>query len=228
VARLPANSFETDRYPQEKQQTTPAIDPRDGGSNATGPLAASVAETQADRNSYGFRPRRRCAEAIDPCFKVYRWAKHRHANPTGRWIAERYFPHHKGESWRFTDPKTGKPLIRVQETVKAPRPLKIKGDANPLDKEWEGYFQRRDRQLSLQASSGFRATVLTRQNGSCPLCRQVIQYEEDLELHHRDGNHPNNRIGNRVLLHPNCHRQLHYAPENKTELARPERGVGHA
>jgi RNA-directed DNA polymerase len=160
--------------------------------------------------------------------RLYRWAKHRHANKTGRWIAQRYFPHRKGESWRFTDPKTGKPLIRVQETVKAQRPLKIKGEANPFGKEWEAYFQRRDRQLSLQASSGFRATVLTRQNGCCPLCRQVIQREEDLELHHRDGNHPNNRIGNRVLLHPNCHRQLHYAPENKTESARPERGVGHA
>jgi RNA-directed DNA polymerase len=160
--------------------------------------------------------------------RLYRWAKHRHANKTGRWIAQRYFPHRQGESWRFTDPKTGKQLIRVQETVKARRHLKIKGDANPFDKEWEAYFQRRDRQLSLQASSGFRATVLTRQNGCCPLCRQVIQSEENLELHHRDDNHQNNHIGNLVLLHPNCHRQLHYAPDNKTESARPARGVGHA
>jgi RNA-directed DNA polymerase len=31
-----------------------------------------IAETQADRNSYGFRPKRRCADAIDQCFKVLR------------------------------------------------------------------------------------------------------------------------------------------------------------
>src|SRR5215813_6213482 len=31
-----------------------------------------VAETQADPNSYGFRPKRRCADAIDQCFKVLR------------------------------------------------------------------------------------------------------------------------------------------------------------
>lgn len=31
-----------------------------------------VAETQADGNSYGFRPRRCCADAIDQCFKVLR------------------------------------------------------------------------------------------------------------------------------------------------------------
>ena len=31
-----------------------------------------IAETRADRNSYGFRPKRRCADAIDPCFKALR------------------------------------------------------------------------------------------------------------------------------------------------------------
>ena len=31
-----------------------------------------VAETTADPNSYGFRPKRRCADAIDQCFKVLR------------------------------------------------------------------------------------------------------------------------------------------------------------
>jgi RNA-directed DNA polymerase len=33
---------------------------------------APIAETTADRNSYGFRPKRRCADAIDQCFKVLR------------------------------------------------------------------------------------------------------------------------------------------------------------
>jgi RNA-directed DNA polymerase len=160
--------------------------------------------------------------------RMYRWAKHRHASKTGRWIAQRYFPHRPGESWRFTDPKTGKQLMRIQEAVKAQRHLKIKGEANPFDREWNEYFQRRDRQLALKASSRFRATVLTRQKGFCTVCRQVIQCEEELELHHRDYNHQNNRIGNLVLLHPNCHRQLHSAPENRTESARPARGVGHA
>jgi RNA-directed DNA polymerase len=31
-----------------------------------------IAETTADPNSYGFRPKRRCADAIDQCFKVLR------------------------------------------------------------------------------------------------------------------------------------------------------------
>src|SRR5262245_13141939 len=31
-----------------------------------------IAETQADHNSYGFRPKRRCADAIEQCFKALR------------------------------------------------------------------------------------------------------------------------------------------------------------
>jgi hypothetical protein len=33
---------------------------------------------------------------------------------------------------------------------------------------------------------------------------------------------------NLVLLHPTCHRQVHQAPERKTDSPRPSRGVGHA
>jgi RNA-directed DNA polymerase len=31
-----------------------------------------IAETTGDQNSYGFRPKRRCADAIDQCFKILR------------------------------------------------------------------------------------------------------------------------------------------------------------
>jgi len=80
----------------------------------------------------------------------------------------------------------------------------------------------------LRASSPFRAKLLQHQHGLCPGCGQVIQVEEEVELHHRDGNHQNNHLGNLVLLHPNCHRQEHYAPEPTSVSSRPSRGVGHA
>lgn len=41
-----------------------------------------IAETQADPNSYGFRPKRQCADAIDQCFKVLRLKSSAH------WILE--------------------------------------------------------------------------------------------------------------------------------------------
>jgi RNA-directed DNA polymerase len=51
--------------------------------------------------------------------RVYRWAKRRHSDKTGRWIIDRYFPHRQGEPWRFTDPATGKPLLRVLSLPKS-------------------------------------------------------------------------------------------------------------
>jgi len=33
---------------------------------------ALIAEAVADNNSYGFRPKRQCADAIDQCFKILR------------------------------------------------------------------------------------------------------------------------------------------------------------
>ncbi len=160
--------------------------------------------------------------------RLFRWAKRRHPNKTGRWIAARYFPHDLGKSWRFTDPDTGTRILRMQEAVNPPRHLKVRGDAKPFDPGWEAYFQHRDRQLTRHASSPGRAKILRQQNGLCPVCRQVIQREEALELHHRDGHHQNNRLANLVLLHPNCHRQVHCAPGRKPDSLRPSRGVGHA
>jgi RNA-directed DNA polymerase len=160
--------------------------------------------------------------------RLFRWAKHRHPDKTGRWIAERYFPHQLGQTWLFTDPTTGKQLIRVQQAVKTQRHVKIKGEANPFDPDWETYFQHRDRHLMIQRSSAFRARILHQQNGLCPVCRQVLQFDEDIELHHRDENHQNNQPGNLLFLHPNCHRQIHYAPDTQPESSRPTVGVGHA
>jgi RNA-directed DNA polymerase len=160
--------------------------------------------------------------------RVYRWTKRRHSAKTGRWIVERYFPPHTGEAWRFTDPATGKQLLRVREAVTPQRYLKVKGEAHPFDPAWEAYFQDRDRQLALWASSPFRAMLLQQQHGRCPGCRQVIQVEEEVDLHPRDGNHQNNHRGNLVVLHPTCHRQEHYAPEYTTASSRPSRGVGQA
>jgi len=160
--------------------------------------------------------------------RLYRWAQRRHPHKTGRWITERYFPHRQGEAGRFTDPTTGKQILRVQEAVKPQRYVKVKGDANPFDPAWEAYFQDRDHELALRASSPFRAKILRQQHGSCPGCRQVMQVEADVELHHRDGHHQHNHLGNLVLLHPTCHRQEHYAPESTPASSRPVRGVGQA
>ncbi len=55
----------------------------DRGSQAAHLQALSpIAETLADHNSYGFRPKRRCADALEQCFKVLRH------EGSGTWIYE--------------------------------------------------------------------------------------------------------------------------------------------
>jgi RNA-directed DNA polymerase len=160
--------------------------------------------------------------------RLYRWARGRHPNNTGRWIAEHDFPHQAGQSWRFTDPVSGKEVIRVREAVQPRRHVKVKGDANPCDPAWAAYCQHRDRHLTLHASSPGRASILSQPHGRCAVCRPVIPCEEALERHHRDGHHQDNRSVKLVFLHPNCHRQAHSAPGSKTGSPRSLRGVGHA
>jgi RNA-directed DNA polymerase len=158
----------------------------------------------------------------------YRWAKLRHPTTTGPWLAARSCPHRPGETWRLTDPTTGKQLIRVPEALKQQRHMKSKGDAHPCAPQWDAYCQDRERQLALKASAAFRAKVLHQQHGHCPGCHQVLQDDESLARHHRDGKHQNNRLVNLVLVHPNGPRQAPDAPERDTAPTRPSRGAGHA
>jgi RNA-directed DNA polymerase len=160
--------------------------------------------------------------------RLYRWARGRHPNTTGRWIAEPDFPHQAGKSGRFTDPVSGQEVIRVREAVKPRRPVTVKGDATPFDPAWAAYFPHRDRQLTLHASSPGRADILRQQNGLCPVGRPVIQCEAALERHHRDGHHQENRSVKLVFRHPNGHRQGPAAPGSTTGSPRSLRGVGQA
>jgi RNA-directed DNA polymerase len=161
--------------------------------------------------------------------RVFRWARRRHSNKTGRWIADRYFIHTDKQRWLFQDKQTGKRLIRVASSIKHPRHVKVKAQANPFDEAWEGYFKQRSQRQAEQSTKGLRAKVLKRVNGICIVCRQTIQQEDGVDLHHLNGNHDDNRLGNRVLLHPNCHRQVHHNGSHPAQphLPYPE-GVCHA
>ncbi len=142
--------------------------------------------------------------------RVYRWCKRRHPDKTGRWIAERYFLSKQRKGWRFTDPNTGASLIKIGELVKRQRHVKIQAAANPFDPQWEEYFENRDKKQVQASTAGLMARVHRVQNGICPVCEQVTQYDEELVLHHRDGKRKNFKLANLVFYHPNCHPQMFY------------------
>uniref|UniRef100_Q9R669 Group II SELF-splicing intron ORF (Fragments) n=1 Tax=Azotobacter vinelandii TaxID=354 RepID=Q9R669_AZOVI len=49
------------------------------------------------------------------------------------------------------------------------------------------------------------------QSKRCPMCKQLITFETGWNIHHIIKRHMGggDELDNLVLLHPNCHRQLH-------------------
>ena len=150
---------------------------------------------------------------------LWQWSQRRHPNKNRWWIKDKYFATRGGDRWVFygqvTD-KEGKSknlhLFKAR-SVPIKRHVKVRGEANPYSPEWETYFERRiDVQMEANLQGYKRLLSLWReQNGICPVCDEKITKITGWHSHHliyrvhggADGNN------NRVLLHPNCHRQVH-------------------
>jgi RNA-directed DNA polymerase len=81
--------------------------------------------------------------------QIWNWATRRHTTKGKRWVMERYFRSVGSRRWSFfaysaTD--TGKPKtvdLFHMDAVKIIRHVKIRGLANPYDRDWQEYFARR-------------------------------------------------------------------------------------
>lgn len=164
---------------------------------------------------------------------LWQWAKRRHPNKVRHWVRHKYFQTVEGRAWVFvgevigTAGKSQRVQLLHATDVPIKRHVKIRGAANPYDPEWEGYFEKR---LDLEMASSLQGRrkllyIWQQQKGICPVCQQIITKLTGWDNHHivwrvyggDDG------AENRVLMHPNCHRQVH---SQGLEVAkpRPERG----
>ncbi|MBK6971944.1 MAG: HNH endonuclease [Sterolibacteriaceae bacterium] len=151
--------------------------------------------------------------------KTWQWAKRRHPNKSAGWTKAKYFGTIGARHWVFgartTDSegrRVTRALVKASDT-KIRRRAKIKGAANPFDPQWETYFEDR-LGLKMQGSLSGRQKLLHLwwcQNKRCELCDQLITSETGWHLHHRIPREQggDDRLRNLVLLHPNCHRQIH-------------------
>jgi RNA-directed DNA polymerase len=150
---------------------------------------------------------------------LWQWSKRRHPNKNRRWIVSKYFTSIGGDNWVFSGTikgRNGQPkTVRLMNAASVPikRHTKIKVEANPYNPTWETYFERR---LDVQMEADLKGykkllRLWFEQNGLCPVCDERITKITGWHSHHiifrvhggTDGN------TNRVLLHPNCHRQVH-------------------
>ena len=150
---------------------------------------------------------------------LWRWAKRRHPKKSPGWIRQKYFTRVADNRWVFFGTRTtsqGKTqehrLIRLAYTP-IKRHLKIKAKANPYDPEWEPYFETRLGVKMADSLKGRRSLLYLwrEQNGICPVCKQSITTLTGWHNHHIVWRSKGGSDGaaNRVLLHPNCHRQVH-------------------
>jgi RNA-directed DNA polymerase len=164
---------------------------------------------------------------------LWRWACRRHPNKGRQGVRAKYFGLHGNQQWRFvgekrdTQGKRMKHLLCLASATPIKRHAKIKGDGNPYDPAWEIYLEER---LGVRMEQNLRGkrtmTYLWReQNGTCPVCNQPITARTGWHNHHivyktRGGT---DNADNRLLVHPNGHRQLH-AQGLSVSKPRPSRG----
>ncbi len=149
---------------------------------------------------------------------LWRWVVRRHPNKRARWVMKKYFISSGGNNWVFYGETTGRngatKKVQLLKAVSVPikRHVKVKGEANPYDPAWETYFERRLDVKMETHLKGYKKLLRLwmEQSGLCPVCNQKITKITGWHCHHiiRRVNGGTDGNSNRVLLHPNCHRQV--------------------
>jgi RNA-directed DNA polymerase len=141
---------------------------------------------------------------------LWRWACRRHPNKGARWIKQRYFRCLKGRDWRFSEKDKVLPCL---SEFRMRRHVKVLAEANPYDPTFDEYFSRR---LARQMEGTLEGRRKLRwlwwwQDGCCPVCDQRITRDTGWHLHHdvKRSRGGSDKLTNLVLLHPNCHSQVH-------------------
>lgn len=146
---------------------------------------------------------------------LWRWCKRRHLNRRKRWIRVKYFKTVGHRKWSFQGVSPEGKVLTLLYANDTPieRHTKIKAAANPYDPVFEAYFEQRLEQAWKKSKKGRGKvhTLWVRQLKRCPSCEQFITEETGWNVHHvlercKGGS---DSLDNLVLLHPNCHRQLH-------------------
>ncbi|NEN95540.1 MAG: RNA-dependent DNA polymerase [Moorea sp. SIO3I7] len=87
--------------------------------------------------------------------------------------------------------------------------VNVRGTKSPYDGDLV-YWSNRNSRLYSDATS----EALKKQNHSCGYCGLRFMEDEDVHLHHIDGNHDNWSKKNLLAVHQSCHQQIHWS---KTE-----------
>ncbi|HKE39515.1 MAG TPA: group II intron maturase-specific domain-containing protein, partial [Casimicrobiaceae bacterium] len=151
---------------------------------------------------------------------LWHWAKRRHPRKGRRWVKDRYFARLGTRRWILNDvavTQDGRKIVVKLYAAIDTRIIihrKVEGDLNPFLPEWEPALEARAtlRMIDKLKDRKRLLRLWLSQDGVCPVCEHSITMDEAFHAHHI---HPkqlggSDRLSNLVLLHPNCHRQVHF------------------
>ncbi|MYM83965.1 group II intron reverse transcriptase/maturase [Duganella sp. FT50W] len=150
---------------------------------------------------------------------LWRWAVRRHPNKNAAWVKEKYFCSSGSRNWVFAAPVVAQDgsnvlweLYDLPKTV-IKRHKKIKGAYNPFDPDWEMYGETLQQERMLENMSHRKQWIrmYIDQGGLCAVCnckmtKATGSHDHHIEYRVHGGTEA---LSNRVLLHPNCHAQVH-------------------
>jgi RNA-directed DNA polymerase len=93
---------------------------------------------------------------------------------------------------------------------------KVQGTRSPYDGDWIYWTKRRGDHPLAPKDIKFG---LHKQSGQCSHCHQMFLAEDNIEVHHIDGDRQNNRHNNKTLVHNHCHDAIHRMRGLATALA---------
>ncbi len=138
--------------------------------------------------------------------KLEAWAKHRHPNKSGKWVAKKYWQTIDGDNWVFATREEGQNPLRLLKHSQTPivRHVKVKDESSPYDGNSVYWSTRMGNNPEMPTRV---SKLLKRQKGKCVHCGLYFREEDVMEVDHRI---PKSQGGkdsydNFDLLHRHCH-----------------------
>ena len=140
---------------------------------------------------------------------LWHWAKRRHPNKAGRWLANRYWKTVEHRKWVFSGDEI---TLRNPTATRISRWVKVSGRNSPCDPTLRGYWAQRSRKtIASQTQSERKLVILQRQDYRCGGCGVIFQPSDTIDLHHKVARAEGgtDTMNNLMAVHEHCHYQLH-------------------
>ena len=141
---------------------------------------------------------------------LWKWSKRRHLNKGRRWIARKYFLRPNQKCWKFsaTNEKNQTVTLYTPSSTRIKKHILIRGQANPYDKKWQAYFERKRTREVNGKNFCFMRELWEYLKKTCCKCSKTIEDYRKAVLHFPQDNIAVDKeipLYTAKLVHRECH-----------------------